>query len=153
MAELQTVSAAIGLAGDVIRLIQYLRDVKDAMDTVEEDIDGLIKELQCLDPVYAQLEAEYNHQTHEGPMDAQQQAIWDALRQTLQKGRESIGKVDAEIKKVYGDDPKVQGWFDAFKKQRRLRKSAFSLDGFRDQIKQYNQVLQLQLTRVSLRAQ
>jgi hypothetical protein len=108
MADFQTASAAIGLARDVIDLIQYLRKVKAAMDTVEDDIDGLIKELQSLNSLYGQLERKYEQQPHPGTDNTPtpQQGLWSELGETLKEGRATFDKFDKELREVYGNDPK-----------------------------------------------
>lgn len=146
----QTVSAGFGLAGDIINLISYLKDVKEALETVEDDIDDLIKELEASDNLYRQLEKEYDQHFHQRTLSTRQQELWSLLRQTLQDGRASFEKLDKELKRVYGSDPKVQGWLDALKKQHRLRSRTPRLGAFRDQIHTYNSVLQMWLTRIAL---
>jgi len=146
----QTVSAGFGLAGDIINLISYLKDVKKALETVEDDIDDLIKELEASDRLYRQLEKEYDQHPHQKTLSTHQQELWSLLRQTLQDGRASFEKLDKELKRVYGSDPKVQGRLDALKKQHRLRSRTPRLGAFRDQIHTYNSVLQMWLSRIAL---
>jgi archaellum component FlaC len=153
MADFQTASARIGLAHDVWSLIQYLRKVKAALGTIQQDIDGLVSELKSLNDLYDHLDKEYNQQAHETTRDADESDWWSPLRQTLEAGRASVKKLDSEVKKVYGDDPEVQGWLDRFQKQHRHRKHLPTLDGIRAQVRNYNGILQMWLTRILLKNQ
>ena len=152
MADFQTASAAIGLARDVIDLIQYLRKVKAAMDTAEDDIDGLIKELQSLNTLYGQLERKYKQQPQPGIENSPtaQQGLWSELGETLKEGRATFDKFDKELREVYGNDPKNKGKIDALVKQHKLRSRIPKINAFRDQIHTYNSVLQMYLMKISL---
>ena len=152
MADFQTASAAIGLARDVIELIQYLRKVKAAMDTIEDDIDGLIKELQSLNTLYGQLERKYKQQPEPGTENTPtvQQGLWSELGETLKEGRATFDKFDKELRGVYGNDPKNKGKIDALVKQHKLRSRLPKINAFRDQIHTYNSVLQMYLMKISL---
>ena len=150
MAEFQSASAAIGLARDVVDLIQYLRKVKEAMGTVEDDIDGLINELESLDSLYSQLEQKYTCQPNEEILSAEQIELSTGLRETLNDGRNTFYKFDKTLKTVYGEDPKKQGWRDALMKQHRLRSNTPKLNALRTQIHTYNSVLQMWLIKISL---
>lgn len=76
MAEFQTASAGIGLAKDVTQLVKYLRRVKKAMDTVEDDIDEMINELESLTSLYGQLEESYKRQAKDDTLDTRQRQLW-----------------------------------------------------------------------------
>lgn len=150
MADFQTASAAIGLARDVWELVKYLQMVKAAMDTVEDDIDSLIKELGALNSLYGQLEDQYSQKPPQATTNAQLEDLWSQLRQTLQDGRVMFNKVDKEVRSVYGDEPKTQGRIDAFRKQHKLRSRYPKIAERRQQIHTYNAVLQMWLQRISL---
>ncbi|KAK5110685.1 hypothetical protein LTR85_000746 [Meristemomyces frigidus] len=146
----QGASAAIGLAGEILALILYLRKVQKALGTIQDDINDLIRDLENLDRLYGHLEQRYNQHPHEGTSNVEHHELWLLLRQTLQDGGIVIRKLGKEIERVYGGDPSVQGWLDKFKKQQRLRSSAPKLDGIGHQIQAYNSILQLWLSRISL---
>lgn len=146
----QAAGAAVGLARDVAALIQYLRMVKAAMDTVEDDLDGLIKELNSLNELYKALEEKYVQQPEKGPSNVQIEDLKIGLSQTLTDVRSAFDKIDKEVRTVYGDEPKTQGRVDAFYKQRRLRGRYPKIAERRDQIHTYNEVLQTYLLRISL---
>ena len=152
MADFQTASAAIGLARDVVDLIQYLRKVKAAMDTVEDDIDGLIKELQSLNSLYGQLERKYKHQPNPGTDNTPtpQQSLWSELGDTLKEGRATFDNFDKQLREVYGNDPKNKGKIDALVKQHKLRSRIPKMNALRDQIHTYNSVLHMYLMKISL---
>lgn len=150
MADFQTASAAIGLAGDVVRLILYLREVKAALDTIDDDIDGLVRELESLKRLYEQLEQEYSQHPHQGTVNARQQELWSKLRETLDDGRKNFTRFDGELRKIYGGDPKSQGWLDGLKKQHRLRSRLSKLGEFHKQLQMDVTVLQAWFSIISL---
>jgi uncharacterized protein YoxC len=150
MGDFQTASAAIGLARDVADLVQYLRMVKAAMETVEDDLDSLIKELNSLNELYKQLENNYTIQTEKGTLNPLLEELRYGLSQTLQDVRSTFYKIDKEVRSVYGDEPKTQGRIDAFRKQHRLRARYPKIAERRDQIHTFNETLQIWLLRISL---
>lgn len=142
MAELGAVQAAIGLIGNVVQLVNYLKEVKAAFETIKDDIQALIDEVLTLDKLYGSLKQECDRQQQQAAWDEPRQRLWTLLQQTLDNARSCFGKLEHEVKEVCGD-PKDLKWRAKWQKQDRLRSRQLQLGRFRQQLSIFNQVLLL----------
>ena len=138
----QAGSAAIGLVGDVVRLVIYIKDVKDALGTIDDDLEALASGLESIKQLYQQLDLEYTQQPHQGMLNEKQEKAWSSLRLTSENGRKNLTRLEKELRKIYGNNPKTLGWVDAFKKQHRLRSRSTKLGEFREWLRMDVNVLQ-----------
>ncbi|KAK4899558.1 hypothetical protein LTR27_003291 [Elasticomyces elasticus] len=150
MEPFSTAAAAIGLVGTIVHLVKYLQDVKSALENIDGDIEELNEELVSLQTLYIQLKSECDQQHQRPSLNLKQQELWSALKRTLYDTEVTVVKLDKTLRKIYGDDPKSQGWIDAFKKQHRLKAKTPKIKDWRDSISRYNGKLQIWLQRIDL---
>ena len=142
-------AAAVGLVGDVVRLVTYVREVKNAIGTIDGDIDGLIGELEALEKVQKQLGDECNHQTHQSPGARRQQNLWAYADNTLQLVGVCIDKFRTELQAIYGTNPKHQSLKEAYIRSRRLKNKQSKFQGWRKEIAQHSGILQTLLQMIT----
>ena len=143
-----TAAAAIGLTQQAVALVKYVRQVKAAIDTIDEDVEALIKELETLEVLQGRLQDECDRQSQHSSVAGQQQRLWSYVEKTMRLIQEFLKKFAAELKGVYGADPKQQGFRDAFMKQHRLRSQAAKFQAWRNMIQQQNGIIQVLLQMI-----
>ena len=141
-------AAAIGLFGQAVTLVNYVREVKAAIDTIDEDVEELIKDLEALEEVQGQLKDECSRQSQRSSVARPQQGSWSYVEKTMRLIQESLKKFTTELEGVYGANPKRQGLRDALKKQHRLRGKASKFQAWRVSISQQNGVIQTLLQMI-----
>ena len=141
-------TAAIGLFGQAVTLVNYVREVKAAIDTIDEDIEELIKDLEALKELQGQLKDECSRQSQRSSLAGPQQGLWSYVEKTMRLIQGSLQKFTTELEGVYGANPKRQGLRDAFKKQHRLRGKASKFQAWRVSISQQNGVIQTLLQMI-----
>lgn len=152
MAEpISLIASGVGIADVAVRLIAYLKDVKAAAETVEDDIDRLISEIGSLAVLHGQVEAEFHKQRQNNQSSPQEDVLWFHTSKTLKEGQILTQKLEECVREIYGDDPKVQGKRDGLVKQHRKRSRDTRLVDFRSQIHTYHNALQIWLSMISRR--
>lgn len=151
MAEpISLVASGFGLADVATRLIVYLKDVKAAAETVQDDIDSLISEIETLKTVHENVEQELKRHAPSGLTGQDKDSLWFHTGKTLKGGQILIEKLERCVKEIYGEDPKVSGKRDGLSKQHRKRTRHSRLADLRDQVNSYNSALGLWMSIISL---
>lgn len=143
-------ASGVGIADVTLRLIVYLKDVKAAVQSIDDDIDQLINEVQALQSVHQQVEQEHDRHVNDATLSNQQKMLWFQTARTLKEGQTLTKKLEACVKEIYGDDPKVAGKRDGLVKQHRKRGMDGKLTALRNQIHTYHGALQIWLSIVAL---
>ena len=81
------VAAGVGIGEVAFRLIAYLKDIKAAAKTVDEDIEGLINEVEGLQKVHGHLEKEYLKSMTNVDMGDDERSLWASTGQALKNGQ------------------------------------------------------------------
>lgn len=143
------VVTAASLADITIRLIKYLRDVKQAAEDVEEDIDSLIREIESLQVVHTQIQEEFERHVQDTALDSKENILWFHTGKTLQETRQLAIKLETCVKEIYGENPHTKGPIDDLRKQRRKRSRDSRLVDVRNQIHTNQNCLQLWFSIIS----
>lgn len=143
-------AAGVGIADVSIRLIKYLKDVKAAAESIEEDIGGLINEVEALMTVHGQLEHEYVRHTNDEGSSQEEKILWFNTGKTLKNGQTLVEKLDQSIRQIYGNDPRVAGKRDGLIKQHRKRNQEGVVFGFRNQISTCHGALKIWLECIAM---
>jgi uncharacterized protein YoxC len=144
------VAAGIGIADVAFRLVKYLKDIKAAAKTIDEDIEGLINEVEGLQKVHGHLEKEYLKSVTNVEMGDDERSLWTSTGQTLKNGQKLTEKLEASVKSIYGDHRLATGRFDSLDKSRRKKSKDSMISGLRDQINTYQGALQMLLGFISM---
>jgi len=144
------VAAGVGIADVAFRLIVYLKDVKAAAKYIDEDIEGLINEVEGLQKVHGHLEKEYLKRVTNVTMNEEEKSLWASTGQTLKNGQKLTEKLEASVKCIYGGSKQVTGKLDGWDKSRRKRSKDNMISGLRDQINTYQGALQMLLGFISM---
>jgi uncharacterized protein YoxC len=143
-------AAGVGIADVSIRLISYLKDVKAAADAVEDEIEGLIHEVQALMAVHNQLEHEFSRHANNDGTSQEEKVLWLNTGQTLKNGQKLVEKLDHSVRQIYGESRTVTGKRDGLIKQHRKRNQEGVISGFRNQISTHHGALKLWLEFISM---
>ena len=144
------IAAGVGIADVSYRLIKYLKDVKAAAETIDDDIEGLINEVQGLMQVHGHLEQEFLKNINNDGLGREEKMLWFNTGQTLKNGQDLTRKLEVSIRHIYGENRSVTGIRDGLIKQHRKRAKDGIISGFRDQISTYHGALQIWLNCISL---
>ncbi|RMZ68170.1 tetratricopeptide repeat domain-containing [Pyrenophora seminiperda CCB06] len=146
------VAAGVGIADVAFRVIVYLKDVKAAAKTIDEDIEGLINEVEGLQKVHGHLEKEYLKSVTNVAMGDDERSLWTSTGQTLKNGQKLTEKLEASVKSIYGKNKLVTGKMDGWEKSLRKRNKDGMISGLRDQINTYQGALQMLLGFISMQS-
>ena len=114
-------ASGVGIADVAFRVVGYLKDVKKATETVEDDIDGLISEVEALQNVHSTVEAEFELHVRDKSLSPKENILWFHTGRNLKAGQRLTKKLDECVREIYGDDPNVEGKRDGLIKQHRKR--------------------------------
>ena len=112
-----TGAAAIGLIANGVTLVNYLLEVKEAIGTLDDDIEELINEVKALEKAHSQLRKECSRQSNRPSAGKHQRGMWSYVNQTMRLTETCVGKFKNELQQIYGANPKHQGLIDGLKKQ------------------------------------
>ena len=127
-------ASGVGIADVAVRVIGYLKDVKAAAETVEDDIDSLISEVEALRVVHANVELEFKRHAQNKSLSANENILWFHTGKTLKEGQKLTAKLEQCVREIYGSDPKVSGKRDGLIKQNRKRARQTQLSELHEQI-------------------
>ncbi|KAG9194307.1 hypothetical protein G6011_04342 [Alternaria panax] len=144
------VAAGVGIADVAFRLIVYLKDVKAAAKIIDEDIKGLIDEVEGLQKVHGHLEKEYLKSVTNTEMGNDEKTLWTSTGQTLKNGQKLTKKLEVFVKSIYGDHKLVTRKLDGWDKARRRKSKDGMISGLRDQINTYQGALRMLLGFISI---
>ncbi|KAF2480901.1 tetratricopeptide repeat domain-containing protein [Neohortaea acidophila] len=143
------VVTAASLADITIRLIKYLRDVKQAAEDVDEEIDSLIREVESLQVVHTQIQEEYERHVQDAALDSKENILWFHTGKTLQETRQLAVKLEICVREIYGENPHTKGPIDGLRKANRKRSRDSRLVDIRNQIHTNQNCLQLWFSIIS----
>ncbi|KAJ6202096.1 tetratricopeptide repeat domain-containing protein, partial [Bipolaris maydis] len=146
------VAAGVGIGDVAFRLIDYLKDIKAAAKTMDEDIEGLINEVEGLQKVHGHLEKEYLKSMTNVDMGDEERSLWTSTGQTLKNGQKLTKKLEESVQSIYGDHKLVTGRLDGWDKARKKRSKDSMISGLRDQINTYQGALQMLLGFISMQS-
>ncbi|KAL1798238.1 hypothetical protein ACET3X_002275 [Alternaria dauci] len=146
------VAAGVGIADVAFRLVKYLKDVKAAAKTIDEDIEGLINEVEGLQKVHGHLEKEYLKSVTNAETGDDERSLWTSVGQTLKNGQKLTEKLEASVKSIYGDHRLMTGRLDSWDKSRRKKSKDGMISGLRDQINTYQGALQMLIGFISMQS-
>jgi hypothetical protein len=144
------VAAGVGIADIVVRLVRYLKNVKAIAKTIDDDIEGLINEIEGLQRVHGHLEKEYLKSVTNAKMGDEERRLWTSTGQTLKNGQKLTERLEISVRSIYGEDTQVAGKMDAWNKARRKKNKESMISGLRDQINTYHGALQMLLGFISM---
>lgn len=148
MAEI--VGTALGIADVAFRVIGYLDDIRKAMGTISEDIEGLRREVESMKATHEQLEQELS----QGRIDPSTYPGASTLRaQTVRVLRDAtnvVEKLEHCILELYGRRTDSTSTMQRLRQTRKKMASDDRLGGFRDQIQSHNGSLNLWLNIIQL---
>ncbi|KAF1944968.1 tetratricopeptide repeat domain-containing protein [Clathrospora elynae] len=144
------IAAGVGIADVAFRLIIYLKDVKVATETIDDEISGLINEVEDLMVVHGQLEQDYLKYVNDEALGEEEKMLWFNTGKTLKNGQKLCQKLEGSVKKIYGDNRAVTGKRDGLIKQHRKRVKDPIISGLRDQIGTYHGALQIWLSCITM---
>ena len=154
MAEvLGIVSSTISIVDLSVKLVTFLVQVKQGSDTIDNDLEGLIGEVNSLNAVSVLIRECFERDL---PTDADAPGrdreastkIWRAIAKALQDSQKTLDELDALIKKVRGD-----GGSSTVDKVRRYFRKLFKeeeLVGLRQRLNNGHQLLQIFLTAIDM---
>lgn len=145
-------AAGVGIADVALRVISYLKDVKAAAETIEDDIEGLIDEVKALMVVHEHLEQQYLKNVNNDALEEKEKMLWIKTRRTLENGQKLTRKLEISVREIYGENRTVTGKWDGLRKQHRKRAKNGIISGLRDQINTYQGALSMWLTCISMYA-
>ena len=143
-------AAGVGIADVALRVITYLKDVKAAADTIEDDIEGLIDEVKALMAVYKHLELEYLKNVDNDALEEKEKLLWIETGHTLRNGQKLVRKLDDSVREIYGENRAVTGKRDGLLKQHRKRAKNGIISELRVQINTYQGALNMWLACISM---
>lgn len=143
-------ATGVGIADVAFRVITYLKDVKAAADTIEDDIEGLIDEVKALMVVHKHLEQEFLKNVQKDALEEKEKMLWVETGRTLTNGQKLVRKLDITVKEIYGENRTVTGKRDGLLKQHRKRAKNGIISELRVQINTYQGALNMWLTCISM---
>ena len=129
-----TAAAGIALIANLKSLYDYLREVKDGIGSVHEDIDALQTELQTLHDLCESVQQLRDRHHKQPSLDTEQAKQWVGLGKPLETMRIAIHEFDVKLRKVYGEDPKRRAWRESLKKWHRFKEVEPALNTLRSTI-------------------
>ncbi|ERF69939.1 hypothetical protein EPUS_05483 [Endocarpon pusillum Z07020] len=142
----------VSIAEVSFRVINYLKAVKMAAETIDDDIEGLINEVEGLMVVHGQLEQEFLRNVNNDALGEEEKMLWFNTGQTLKNGQKLTQKLEVSVRHIYGEKRMVSGKRDALIKQHRKRTKDGIISGLRDQIGTCHGGLQMWLSCISMRS-
>jgi CRISPR/Cas system CSM-associated protein Csm2 small subunit len=135
MAEPFSVAAAgIALVANLRSLYDYLKEVKEGIGSVHNDIDALQIELESLQDLCKSVKQLLDEHQERSSLDAEQGKRWDGLSKPLSLMDAAIKDFDIKLRKVYGEDPKRRAWRESIKKWNRFKEVEPDLNRLRSTI-------------------
>ncbi|KAF1849642.1 tetratricopeptide repeat domain-containing protein [Cucurbitaria berberidis CBS 394.84] len=144
------IAAGVGIADVAFRVISYLKDVQKAVESIEDDISGLINEVEGLKQVHGHLEQEFLKNITNDALGKEEKMLWFNTGQALQNGQKLVQKLEVSVRQIYGDSRSITGKRDGLMKQHRKRAKGGVISGFRDQIGTYHGALQIWLSCIDM---
>lgn len=142
--------AGVSITEVSFRVINYLKAVKMAAETIDDDIEGLINEVEGLMVVHGQLEQEFLRNVNNDALGEEEKMLWFNTGQTLKNGQKLTQKLEVSVRHIYGEKRMVSGKRDALIKQHRKRTKDGIISGLRDQIGTCHGGLQMWLSCISM---
>jgi hypothetical protein len=125
-----------------------LKNVKNAAETTEEDIQRLINEVEALKAMHGELEQEFGRRAKDDSSSQEESVLWFNTAKTLENGQALVKRLDQSVGQIYGDDRSVAGKRDGLLKQHRKRNQQVVISGFRSQINLCHSGLKIWLDRI-----
>lgn len=148
------VASTASIADICIRLVRYLKDVQKGAATIEDDIKGLIREVEALHAVSYAIEKTSKEHPSSPPAyskDEHQEDLWKHVKRTLENCQTVTERLENIAKEIYGKSgPSVNSLRDAVVKSHRRRSKEAELRQCRDQLTTYQNGLQLLLASINL---
>jgi hypothetical protein len=129
-----TAAAGVALIANLKSLYDYLKEVKDGIGSVHDDIDALQTELQTLHDLCKSVGQLRDWHRMQSSLDGEQAKQWAGLSKPLETMRVAILEFDVKLRKVYGEDPKRRAWKESFKKWHRFKEVEPALNTLRSTI-------------------
>lgn len=118
---LSILALGVGITDVSVRLIRYLRDVKKAAQTVEDDVDRLISEVEALQVLHGTVEDELKRHLLSKSLTAKENILWFNTGKTLKEGQILTNKLFESVQEIYQEDPSTTGKRDEILEQHRKR--------------------------------
>ena len=151
-------AGGIAVAEVCWRVAKYLKDVRTAAVTVQNDIDALIREVEALGTINESIgrafETEISRSSNLSPLKSTHlEKLWKHTGQSLADCRTAIENLEGLVKDIYGKTgPKVVGKIDGLGKQSRNREKKAQLSQIRNQLSTYQSQLQILLSGINVYA-
>jgi hypothetical protein len=143
-------AAAVGVSDVCWRIAKYLKDVRAAAATVQDDIDALIREVEALGAVNESIDRAFKADIST-LKSTDLGTLWQHTGKTLKDCRTVIDNLERLVKDIYGKTgPKVVGKIDGLSKQSRSREKKAELFQIRDQLSTYQSQLQILLAGINM---
>src|SRR5947207_2364539 len=132
-----TLCGALGAAHVCWRIAKYLKDVRSAAATVQNEIYALIREVEALGNVNESIERVFHtdilRSSNLSPLKSTHlETLWKRTGQSLADCRTAIENLEGLVKDIYGETgPKVVGKIDGLSKQSRNREKKAQLSQLR----------------------
>jgi hypothetical protein len=144
------IAAGVGISDVAFRVVHYLKDVKSAAKTINNDIALLIDEVEALRIVHGELEQELMRAINNRRLHQREKVLWFQTAKQLQAGQKLVTMLENCVKEVYNGSRTVQGRWDGLRKAHRKKSKDQRISAFRDQIGIYQGSLQICLNVIHM---
>jgi hypothetical protein len=155
---LSIVAGAVGIAEVCQRVTNYLKDVKAAAATVEDDINSFIHEVEALATVNQSIKKAFAvdiaRSNALSPLKSTHlETLWQRTGKSIEDCQAIVSRLEDVVKQIFGKTgPKVIGKIDGLSKLSRKREKAAELRQIRDQLSTCQSSLQILLTGINVYA-
>lgn len=129
-----TAAASIALIANLKSLYDYIKEAKEGIGTVHNDIKLLETELETLYDLCKDIEQQRVRHQKQSSLDEEQRRQWDGLSKPLATMSAAIQDFEVKLHKVYGEDPKRRARKESFKKWYRFKEVEPALNNLRSTI-------------------
>ncbi|KAJ4399164.1 hypothetical protein N0V91_009621 [Didymella pomorum] len=145
-----TAAAGIALIANLKSLYDYLREVKNAIGSVHNDVDLLETEVLTMHDLCECVRKIRDRHRQQSSLDTEQAQQWAGLNRPLDDMGIALRIFDSKLRKVYGNDPQGSSWRESYKKWQRFRDVQPALNTLRSTISDSREKLVLWMQSISM---
>ncbi|MCJ1462094.1 hypothetical protein MMC07_000694 [Pseudocyphellaria aurata] len=147
------IAGTAGILDVCFRVIKYLKETRAGAERIEEEITGLLREIEALIAVNDSIKCAFETElkAHPGPYVADIEDLWKNIGSNLWSCRALVERLEVYMKEIIGKEgPKVIGKRDGLRKQMRKQSKKEDFQQLRLQLASHQNALQISLSALTL---
>lgn len=150
------VAGALSIADVSTRLIKFLKDVKEGVETIDRELDDILHEIESLktvnDSIKHVFERELEHDIEESDVAKEASTnAWREIATVLKNCEKTLLDFDALLVKIFGNtSSKAPAALNSLRRTVRKMMKEDELASIRQKLSAFHRILQLMLTAVNM---